>query len=550
MTRLANTLINGLWAGSMLPEARAFHRRIPDARPIQEAMLLRFVRQNASTQFGKAHHFDAIHGMADYQARVPIRDYEDFRPYIERIAAGESGVLTAERVLLFEPTGGSESAQPKLIPYTASLRWEFQRAIAPWITDLYRHLPALLSGRSYWSISPVTEGRTHTPGGIPIGFESDSAYLGWKGKLAEQVFAVPPAIRAVTNIENFRYLTALCLLRDRHLGLISVWNPTFLTLILTLIEDRAETLIRDIASGTATLPVEADIRFFRRYLQPAAARARALESALAAPLSIRFKQVWPRLTLLSCWMDGAAVMHLPTLQSYLPSVTIQGKGLIATEGIVSFPLRQAADVHIPAFTSHVMEFLADDSRVYTLETLETGQFYTVILSTGGGLYRYNLNDQVQVTGWWRGLPLLRFAGRNRVSDLVGEKLSERHAQQVIQQTLQQCRVDYEFAMLAPQLLDKGGYYTLFIQTSHLPDRRALHDMQQRLEAGLKENFHYRYARQLQQLQPLKVFLIHGDPRLAYEQRCLAKGQKLGDIKLPYLDRRSDWDQHFTGRYLA
>ena len=550
MTRLINAVINRLWVSAMLPDAHTFHRLLPQAQTFQETKLLGLIRQNASTHFGKDHHFDAIRCMADYQARVPIRDYEDFRPYIKRIAAGEPGILTAENVLLFEPTGGSESAQPKLIPYTASLRREFQRAIAPWITDLYRHLPALLSGRSYWSISPVASGPSDTPGGIPIGFESDSAYLGWKGRLAEQVFAVPPTIKAVANIENFRYLTALGLLRDKHLGLISVWNPAFLTLILEWIEDRAETLIRDIACGTATLPVEADIRLFRRFLTSAPTRARALESALAAPLSTRFPQVWPHLALVSCWTDGASAMHLPVLQAYLPDISVQGKGLIATEGIVSFPLRHANEGHVPAFTSHVLEFLADDGRVYTLDALEIGQFYTIILSTGGGLYRYNLDDQVQVTGRWRGLPLLRFAGRNRVSDMVGEKLSERHAQHIIQQTLQQCRMDYNFAMLAPQLLDNGGYYTLFIQAPHLPDHAFICEVRHQIEAGLKENFHYQYALQLQQLKPLKVFWIHSDPRLAYEKRCLAEGQKLGDIKLPYLDRRSDWDQHFAGRYLS
>src|SRR6266852_4437688 len=70
------------------------------------------------------------------------------------IAAGEPNVLTRDPVLLLEPTSGSTGGE-KLIPYTASLRREFQRAVAAWIGDLFRQRPAVRRGRAYWSLSPV-----------------------------------------------------------------------------------------------------------------------------------------------------------------------------------------------------------------------------------------------------------------------------------------------------------------------------------------------------------------------------------------------------------
>ena len=58
---------------------------------------------------------------------MPLARYEDFQTDIERIAAGEPSVLTADKVLLLQPTSGTTGGE-KLIPYTASLRREYQRA--------------------------------------------------------------------------------------------------------------------------------------------------------------------------------------------------------------------------------------------------------------------------------------------------------------------------------------------------------------------------------------------------------------------------------------
>src|SRR6185436_1736085 len=92
--------------------------------------------------------------------------------------AGHSNVLTSDKVELLEPTSGTTRRGSKLIPYTRSLRRQFQRAIAAWIWDLMRYRPAARNGRAYWSISPAFGGRRHTLQGVPIGFDDDTAYLG------------------------------------------------------------------------------------------------------------------------------------------------------------------------------------------------------------------------------------------------------------------------------------------------------------------------------------------------------------------------------------
>ena len=84
--------------------------------------------------------------------------------------------MTAEPVTLLEPTSGARSGE-KLIPYTASLRRQFQRAVSAWIADLFWH--AAGCGRPGLLVdSPALGLQRQSSGGIPIGFEDDASYSG------------------------------------------------------------------------------------------------------------------------------------------------------------------------------------------------------------------------------------------------------------------------------------------------------------------------------------------------------------------------------------
>src|SRR5207237_3883336 len=143
----------------------------------------------------------------------------------------------------------------KLIPYTAGLRRQFQRAVAVWIHDLFRHRPLLRQGRAYWSISPALSAPRRTVAGIPIGFDEDAAYLGIFERWAlDRLLVGPPASLKQANLETFRYATLLHLLRAEDLTLISVWNPTFLTALLQPLLAWHERLCADLQHGTFSPP--------------------------------------------------------------------------------------------------------------------------------------------------------------------------------------------------------------------------------------------------------------------------------------------------------
>src|ERR671939_584982 len=83
----------------------------------QRQLLFEILKENASTAFGRLHGFRGIHSEADYRRRVPVRDYEDFRPFVKRIMAGERRVLTRSEPFMLTLTSGT-TGEPKFIPVT------------------------------------------------------------------------------------------------------------------------------------------------------------------------------------------------------------------------------------------------------------------------------------------------------------------------------------------------------------------------------------------------------------------------------------------------
>src|SRR5262249_47808944 len=143
-------------------------------------------------------------------------------------------------------------------------------------------------------------------------------------------------------------------------------------------------------------------------LRPMPARARQLAEVWQSQASVaeRWRATWPRLALISCWADAAAALLTPEVRALFPAVELQAKGLLATEGFVSFPLVDQPGAAL-AIRSHFFEFEeGDGARCQLAHELDRGGRYRVVLTTAGGLYRYRLEDEVEVVGFRQQCPLL------------------------------------------------------------------------------------------------------------------------------------------------
>lgn len=519
--RLLLKLVSPLYHAYLHTRWKRFDRAARHPEQTQAQRLTQILQANQSSAFGKEFRFAEIDSISAFQQRLPIANYELFSPWIDRIANGEPNVLTRASVQMFERTSGSTTAN-KLIPYTQPLLAEFSNATDAWIFDLIHHFPRLKSLRSYWAISPVGKGKELTAGGIPIGFQDDSEYLLPLLRWAfAQASAVPASVSQMSDITEWRLTTARHLLAAEDLGLISVWSPTFLTELMRVISDNWSELL-------AELP---------------ASRRKQLESARNHSGTINGQTLWPQLHLISCWEDGASTQFLPMLKAFFPTLPIQGKGLLATEGVVSFPLCRHAG-SVLAITSHFLEFLDLDhpnQKPILAHELRPGGQYSPLLTTGGGLYRYHLKDRVTCVGAFAQTPLVRFEGKlDQTSDLCGEKLSAGMVEHILAKVQTEFSLTVHFALLAPVQTDPPHYGLFLESNANLEQLKAL---ESHLENWLRDNAHYAYCRRLNQLGKVCIYPISNGWK-HYQARLIAEGTRLGDIKPTNLDRRWGWKETF------
>lgn len=571
MSGALNVAVNGLWILACMKEALA-HRIWRDrVAQVQARVLIDIVQANRSSEFGRQHGFSSIWSVGEYRNQVPLSTWDEYEGAVQRLAAGEQRVLTEEPVLLFEPTGGSLSGA-KLVPYTRGLQRQFSRGIDTWVFHLFRWRPRLIAGCAYFSITPFGSIMKRTPSGIPVGFEDDSAYLGGiMRRIGDGVLAVPRAVALISNPAAYRYASLLFLLTRKDLALVSVWNPTFLEILLEKVSDWSERLVTDIETGriAGVAGLEHDARrACQRRLKPCRRRAAELRSIFGAwrGRSPRqrdglgrtlYEALWPRLRVISCWADASAEGPARRLKDIFPHVDVQPKGLLSTEGFVSFPVG-GMDSAVLSTRSHFFEFIEPAERGGDLRLaheLSRGCLYEVVMTTGGGLYRYRTHDIVEVTGAWGESPMIRFAGRaDMVSDMFGEKLAEAHVRSAVEGTLRRNRISADFWMVAPECIgDGGGFYVLFIQTAAGQGGprvgSTLVQAAEEIEAGLRTNPQYMHCIRLGQLLPLRIFHIAERAAEDYLSSCVALGQRLGDIKPPALNRRKGWTAVFHGELL-
>jgi hypothetical protein len=406
-------------------------RRLAEApRPDErEPWLARVLDRNANTVYLRS--FGSPRTQQAFRERVPMVGYEDVRPWIDRIALGAADVLFAGRPVAYERTGGS-AGRAKLIAYSSEGLEDFGRALLPWLAQESRK--HRISGRAYFAISPATR-PPESIRGISVGL-LDGAYLGdaVAVHLAE-VTAVPFEVALVQEVDRWRAQTLSYLHAATDLELISVWSPTFL---LRLLEDVPD------------------------------------------PVS-----TWPRLKLVSCWASGASWPFARALAARLPHASLQPKGLLSTECVVTVPDPQDR----PVLSSH-------------------------------GFFEFERFEGLATSG----RPILEFIGRGAlVCDLVGEKLTEPF--------VAACLADVPgFRLLLPAA--EGDGYVLASEAGSKPNV-------DRIEQRLCGNPQYAYARKLSQLKALRLMEVeHLFDR--YVEAQVGRGVRLADVKPVALRNERTW----------
>jgi hypothetical protein len=199
---------------------------------------------------------------------------------------------------------------------------------------------------------------------------------------------------------------------------------------------------------------------------------------------------------------------------------------------------------LPPLHHHFFEFVEQERwdsshpEFVTLGRLETGRRYYVLITTAAGLYRYFMNDLVEVTGWLHQTPLLRFVQKGKgVTSLTGEKLYEAQMIEAVQDAARQYGLGASFFVAVAD--EERSAYHLFLEVDDKahPEAGVVAAAVDRRLGEL--NIEYDGKRTSGRLGPLTVAWLKRGTADAYKASCVRAGQREAQFKPAVLQYRKE-----------
>ena len=390
----------------------------------QARMFRQLLRRGRRTEFGWRYNLGRIRTPEQFASMVETFDYDTFKPYIERMLAGESDVTAPGRVTLFARSSGTTSDRSKYIPVTReSLWWNHTMGMRDVATVFAANNPR----------SKVFDGKTLTLGGS-------------------------------CRQEGSNLVGDLSALLIHETTFWSGWfrAPKMQTALIADFDRKAEAICRECTGEniTAFAGVPSwNLALMRRVLEYTG-RSNLLE-------------VWPNL----CMFAHGGVEFTPYRRSFeelIPSPEMQYMETYnASEGFFALaddPTR--SDMLLMLDYGTFFEFRQGDSIV-PLEGVKSGEVYALVITSNNGLWRYEIGDTVEFTSTdpYR----IRFAGRTRqYINAFGEEVIADNADRALERACRETGAvvgEYTVAPCYMSLRERGAHEWI-VEFDREPDDRA------------------------------------------------------------------------------
>jgi hypothetical protein len=420
----------------------------------------------------------------------------------------------------------------------------------------YRACPRAFRGALLGITGAAEEERTAT--GKVVGSISGVMYdkLPWPMK---RKFILPSVVFGIKD-HLTKYLLILRLaLAEKDITYIATANPSTFVLLLELAHKYRDELLTGIETGQwpaeRPLPPEV-VEAVKRKLRPDRARAAELRELFAAKEQLVIRDFWPHVALVATWTGGNCRIPLQTVKAQLPEQTvIMDLGFLASECRTTLTVEVDTSSGLPVFQDYFFEFVErarwDDKQpeFLTLDRLEQGSEYYIFVTTTGGLYRYDMNDIVRVTGHRHGAPLIEFLQKGRgVTNITGEKLYETQVTQATVDTAAQCSLTIPFfIVLADRVAGRYEFYFELIGSA-TPE---LQELSRRLDENLcRQNEEYKQKRASGRLKPALARLLKQGTATRFRAHLVKRGQKEGQFKAQCLAYKDEVDFDFQQHLVA
>lgn len=527
----------GYWAFRQFSQASRFPERT------QRALLRKILARHAQTAFGQQFDFASIATYDDFATKVPIQTYEDLRPYIEQQLDRAEPTHTREMPLFYTQTSGT-TGKPKLIPIPQDTVIAYQRGQCISAYAQFRGVPGIFSGKILAIVSPAIEG--YLPGGTPYGSMSGVVHSSLPSALRCR-YVLPEEIYAVDDYDiKYRLISALAV-AEENVSVQASANPSTFIRLQEVIAHHAEEIIEFVRTGKLSVlslasMTEDVVNWFPK-IPANPKRAANLKRVFEGKGTLVYSDLWPNLKAVVTWTEGNCAAVLPALRRLLPEGTpIVEMGYLSSEfrGTITVDCEQ--NLGAPTIDEVFFEFVEKDEwqtgskTPITIERLEPGRTYYVIATTQNGLYRYFINDLIEVTGRFNNTPTIRFVQKGSgVTSLSGEKLYEGQVIQAVTTTCQRLSITPHFYLLLASRDDFS--YTLLFDTTESFAQEALADAVNQSLFELNQEF--RDKVKSGRIRGVSVKRVRPGVYEAYKNHLVKGGRREGQFKMNRLQYRDE-----------
>ncbi|MBC3845749.1 GH3 auxin-responsive promoter family protein [Winogradskyella echinorum] len=455
------------------------------------------------TAFGKDHQFNSIKTYQDFKPKVPIRDYEALRPYVERVVKGEEDILWKGKPIYFAKTSGTTSGA-KYIPIT--------KESMPTHVEAARN--AILMYIHETGNSKFVDGKMIFLQGSPILEEKNGIKL---GRLSGIVAHYVPKYLQKNRMPSLKT------------NCIDDWE--------TKVEAIVEETINEDMSIISGIPSWVQM-YFEKLIEK------------------KNKKVGDIFKNFNLFIFGG-VNYEPYRAKFenLIGRKVDSIELYpASEGFFAFQDKQDEKGMLLQLNSGIFyefvkadDFFNENPERITIADVELGVNYVMIISTTAGLWAYNIGDTVEFTS----LKPYRVIVSGRIKHFIsafGEHVIGKEVEQALKEATENTSISVNEFTVAPQINPEEGlpYHEWLIEFENEPKNEK--DFIKNLETSLQQqNSYYFDLITGKVLQPLKITKIKKDGFQTYMKSI---GKLGGQNKIPRLsnDRKiadTIWQLHLT-----
>lgn len=453
----------------------------------QEKVFRDLITQAQHTQFGKDHDFANIKTFQDFAAKVPIRDYEQLRTYVDRVVKGEEDILWKGKPIYFAKTSGTTSGA-KYIPLT--------KESMPYHIEAARN--AILSYIRETGKADFVDGKMIFLQGSPILEEKNGIKL---GRLSGIVAHFVPKYLQKNRMPSWE---TNCI-EDWETKVDSIVEETFhenMT-VISGIPSWVQMYFEKLQQK-GNKPVGEIFKNFHLFIYG---------GVNYEPYRAKFENLIGR--------KVDAIELFPASEgffAYQDSQNEKGMLLLLNSGIF-YEFVKAE------------EFFTENPRRYTIGEVELGVNYVLLLSTNAGLWAYNIGDTVQFTS----LQPYRVIVSGRIKHYIsafGEHVIGKEVEAALQEAMSGTDVRVNEFTVAPQITPNQGlpYHEWLIEFENEPEN--LEDFALKIDQAMrKQNTYYD---DLIVGKVLRTVVITKVAKNGFQEYMKSIGKLGGQNKLPRL----------------